>query len=126
MSDTFRLNPEQVGETFEACAGRDVEVDMIIAKVSFDKIKLMEHAELIGAMLLELPLEFRQSGGGGWSFLQACMDRHGNQWTGLHLRMGQLFAMGEALGLVKCPIPRTMWSVLPGGMPYYIILDKQT
>jgi hypothetical protein len=121
----FRLDPSQVENVFEACQGTDIEVDAIVSMVSFDKAKLADHAELILAMLLELPTEFRQSAG-GWSFLQACMDRHGDQWTGLHRTMARLFAMGIALGLVKSLMPRELWEALPGGMPYYVILDEQT
>lgn len=125
MADDFRLDAQQVEDTFEACLGDDVEVDAIAFLARLDKAKLADHAELILAMLLELPTEFRASAGGGWSFLNACNDRHGNQWTGLHRTMAQLFAMGQGLGLVACLLPRDLWEALPGGVPYYAILDKE-
>lgn len=135
----FRLDPDQVTDTYAACmssttsAGSalplgpdEIEVDAIAFIARFDRTRLQDHAELITAMLLELPEQFRESAGGGWSFLQACDDRHGRQWTGLHRTMAMLFAMGEALGLVKCLLPRDMWDALPGGVPYYVILDRST
>ena len=72
-------------------------------------------------MLSELPDEFRVSGGGGWSFLQACNDRHGTQWTGFHQAMEELFMLGMAAGLVTELLPRDLWDALPGGMPYYAV-----
>lgn len=128
----FRLNPQQVEETFQKCLAGDtddeniVDVDMIVAIARLDRRLVADHAELILAMLLELPTEFRASGGGGWSFLNACMDRHGDQWTGLHQTMAMLFALGQATDppLVTCQLPRDVWPALPGGMPYYVINDK--
>ena len=72
-------------------------------------------------MLAELPNQFQADKGGGWSFLSACDDRNGHQWTDYHQRMEQLFQLGLALGLVRCPVPRDAWSMLPGSMPYYVV-----
>lgn len=131
----FRLDPDQVRDTFSDClfATRDeaenspnaVTVKGIVWDVVFDKTKLDEHADLIMRMLMELPEAFRQSAGGGWSFLNACDDRHGNQWTSFHETMGMLFMMGEGIGKVTMPLPRDMWNILPGGMPYYIVMDRE-
>lgn len=90
----------------------------------FSKARIAEEAERIAFMLSELPTEFRtteKGGGGGWSFLNACMDRHGNQWTGMHMTMAQLFALGQAAGLVDLLLPPEMWPALPGGVPYYAV-----
>lgn len=74
-------------------------------------------------MLANLPDTFRKGGGGGMSFLEACNDRNGTLWTGNHRSMENLFLLGLALGEVVCLLPRTMWYILPGGMPYYMIKD---
>ena len=74
--------------------------------------------------LAALPDEFKKTGGGGWSFLNACNQANGVQWTGFHQRMEQLFCLGLGLKLVECQTPKEMWSMLPGGMPYYVILDE--
>ena len=126
-TEEFRLDPEEVNSVFGDCLAEDdldtIESDMVIAPVLFGRVNIERNHDLIRRMLMELPEQFRQSGGGGWSFLNACDDRHGTQWTGLHQRMGMLFALGQAAGLVKSLLPRDMWDALPGGMPYYIILD---
>lgn len=125
------LDPEVVVATFEACLTYEgdpegVEVDMIVARATLSRKRLEDHSELIYEMLNELPIEFRSSTGGGWSFLNACNDRHGRQWTGLHRTMSMLFGMGEGLGLVDSLLPREMWEVLPGGVPYYVFKDQPT
>ena len=35
--------------------------------------------------------------------------------------MEELFCLGIAIGRVECLIPREMWKILPGGVPYYVI-----
>ena len=62
--------------------------------------RLQSHAEEIKAWLAALPKMFRQTEGGGWSFLQACMDSDGVQW-GEHNNMDELLCLGMGLGFVK-------------------------
>jgi len=128
--DTVVLDPERVNAVFLDCLFKDYEdtSDMVVAEgivndVGFHPERLESHRVEIEAMLDELPDEFKKSEGGGWSFLNACNDKQGNQWTGLHQRMGQLFQLGIAVGKVECQIPRDLWSAMPGGMPYYVIND---
>ncbi len=124
------INPERVNEIFMDClfqVGEDtnnhIKAEGITRNVGFHPERLESYRAEIVAMLDELPDDFKESGGGGMSFLNACNDKHGNQWTGLHLRMEQLFQLGIGIGKVKYPMPREMWSVLPGGMPYYVITN---
>lgn len=125
------ISSEAVTAAFMDCLFTDGEdttnhvvAEGIVQTVGFHPDRLASHRDEVMAMLMELPVEFRQTGGGGWSFLNACMDKDGAQWTGLHQVMEQLFCMGIALGLCEYQIPREMWDVLPGGMPYIVIKDK--
>jgi hypothetical protein len=96
----------------------------ILSVYVFDEFKLDAHRNDILEMLSELPGEFihvDQGGGGGWSFLNACMTASGEQWTGLHQQMEALFCLGMAIGAVEEQLPREMWDKLPGGMPYYSV-----
>lgn len=106
-----------------------VRVSGIVNDFAFKPDALEEHRDEIMEQLLDLPAEFMASsasdGGGGWSFLNACNDREGNQWTGLHLTMEGLFALGMGIGKVTCPMPRDLWIALPGGMPYYTVNDGE-
>ena len=126
MSDI--LTAEAVEAVFHTCMfneGEDtagyVKAEGISCDVGFHPGRLEEGREVIESMLSELPLEFHESSGGGMSFLNACNDKDGKLWTGLHQRMEQLFQLGIGIGRVKCLMPKDMWSALPGGMPYYVV-----
>lgn len=100
-----------------------VVAEGVMVKVGFHPERLEAARDKVKAMLDELPEEFRQSKGGGWTFLNMCMDRHGEQWTGLHSTQDELCMMAIALGLVEFQLPRDMWKVLPGGVPYLVYKD---
>ncbi len=124
------INAEEVERVFLASMFDDgeptdgyVEVHGIMSHVGFHPQRLQAHAGEINAWLDQLPDAFQEKGGGGMSFLNACMTASGEQWTGLHERMDQLFMLGMGIGRVKCLLPRSMWSALPGGMPYYVVRD---
>ena len=128
MSTQTALKAEHVNAVFMDCLFRDgedtskyVKAEGIVRNVGFHPERLESHKAEIVAMLDELPEQFQEKSGDGWSFLNACMDKHGNQWTGFHRTMEQLFQLGIAIGKVKSLLPRKMWSALPGGMPYYVI-----
>lgn len=103
--------------------GQAVLVEGPVHSYALIKDKLEEHRGEVRDMLAQLPYTFRATIGGGWSFLQACNRQDGEQWTGMHLTMEQLFLLGEATGQASLLLPRAMWDILPNGMPYYIIND---
>lgn len=126
------LYSERVQKIFTACLHSNVDiydgmahipvtVDGVLGSVILDQGKLTTYTEEIIAMLNELPREFHDSIGGGWSFLQACNDKNGIQWTGLHMDMDKLFILGIAINKVKYILPKELWNVLPGGMPFLVI-----
>lgn len=128
MSEPYRLSPDRVVEVFVDCLLREGETaeagvvaDGVIHATVLHRGRLAGHSDEIRAMLGELPAQFHAGTGDGWSFLNACDDRHGEQWTGLHATMERLFQLGEGLGLVRSLLPRELWDVLPGGMPYYVV-----
>lgn len=55
------------------------------------------------------------------SFLNMCMDKHGNYWTGSHATMDALVMLGNAIGAVSFNLPPQFWPILPGGMPYVTV-----
>ncbi len=122
------LTPQRVEAIFADCLFREGEdtsnhvvAEGIVRNVGFHPGRLEEHRQEIHDLLAELPDDFKVSGNGGMSFLNACMDRHGNQWTGMHLTQEQLFQLGIAIDEVACLLPREAWALLPGGMPYYVV-----
>lgn len=133
-----KLTAKKVEDLYVACLYGDNEVtqgtipeDVIIVtgilnKTGFDPVRIKEHTDEIRELLLELPNEFMSSGGGGGSFLNACNDKYGNQWSGLHQIMELLFMLGIAISMVYEMFPRDVWHNLPGGVPYYIVKDVGT
>ena len=129
----MELTSKNVEEVFEDCRrpleledrpmDTMTEIEGIIQMFVFNQKALDEHRDDIESMLLQLPTQFRQGVGGGWSFLNACNREDGVQWTGEHVQMERLFAMGMGIGKVACVMPRDMWPALPGGMPYYVIKE---
>lgn len=124
----MELLSENVESIFLKCLFKDGEntdeaiiADGITAKMGFHPDRLKENESNIIDMLQQLPDSFQKSGGGGMSFLNACTDKNGNQWTGMHRMMESLFCLGMAIGKVEYCVPREYWGALPGGMPYLVV-----
>jgi hypothetical protein len=127
-TDAEILTGDHVNAVFADCLFKDGEdtseyivAEGIVRTVGFHPGRIEEHRQEIHDMLAELPDEFKTSGGGGMSFLNACIDKHGNQWTGLHLTQEQLVQLGIAIGEVEYCLPREAWGAFPGGMPYFMV-----
>lgn len=125
---TAILTVERVNDTFMACLFQNGEdtTNHIVApglqmRVGFHPGRIAENRDAIHEMLGELPDDFKTSGGGGYSFLNLCMDKHGNQWTGDHRTMEQLVTLGIAIGEVEYCLPRELWGAFPGGVPYLMV-----
>lgn len=76
-------------------------------------------------MLNELPLQFqseKNGGEGGWSFLNMCVTKTGEQWTGMHRIVEELCLLAIGNNLVVFPLPKDMWKMLPGSVPYFCVL----
>jgi len=132
------IDPRRVEHAFRDCLYKDVEittlskggvpegaviVEGIRGKYGFHPDRLEQQRTEVSTWLHALPREFHETGGGGWSFLNACNQANGVQWTGLHQRMEELFCLAIGLGLAECQLPREVWSALPGGVPYYVVKE---
>jgi hypothetical protein len=51
-----------------------------------------------------------------------CQDKEDHQWTDFHQTMDELVCLGTAIGKLEYLMPREMWNVLPGGMPYIVVV----
>ena len=125
-----KLDASRLEALFKECLFRDgedtsdyVSGEGIVRNFGFNPDRLESHRREISEMLAELPVEFHEGSGDGMSFLNACCDKDGRQW-GEHRNMEMLFAIGQALGKVQACAPREMWTMLPGGMPYYVVLKE--
>ncbi len=126
------IDPEQVSAIFMDCLFKEGEdtsghviAEGLTTDVGFHPRRLEGHKQTVGEILTLLPNEFlsvERGGGGGWSFLNACNDVNGNQWTGFHKTVEQLMLLGLATGQVEYQLPKKMWALLPGKMPYFSVV----
>ena len=128
----MQLTADAVSQIFRDCLFKEGEdhsghiaAHGIMTVVGFHPQRIKNHKEEIVKLLYALPIEFQEASGGGFSFLAACNDKNGEQWTGMQVVMEQLFLLGMAAKRVKCLMPREMWSMLPGGMPYYAVTEVE-
>lgn len=128
METTKKLTKKNVETIFYDCLFLDGE-DTSDAKfgegamrtIGFHPNRLERHKAEIAELLLQLPESFRDTKGGGWSFLNACVTCDGVHW-GEHINIEQLLTLGIATGQAKMLLPRSMWPALPGGMPYFAVI----
>ncbi|MGN0309032.1 MAG: hypothetical protein ACI4C3_00350 [Bacteroides sp.] len=122
----MKLTSVNVNAVFEKCLGTeaDLKVRGMKLNVCFNREKIEFFKDDIKDMLLQLPKKFMQSEQKGWSSLNACMNRNGNQWTGSHQDVDALVCLGIAAGLADFLLPRDWWYLFPDGMPYFVVLDN--
>ncbi len=128
----MELTSENVERVFRECLSDEKEGDNVClveavranVKMAMRRDKLKFYQEEIQGMLMQLPRKFRETDGGGWSFLNLCTREDGAQWTGSHAMMEKLMILGIGCGNMKNLLPKPMWNILPGGMPYLAVLDK--
>ena len=115
---------ELVSKSFMDCLfkeGEDtsnyVKVEGIINNFGLHPQRLEEKRELVTALLAELPIEFKK----GYTFLNICTNKNGELWTGDQRVCEQLIVMAIGLDLMSYCLPREMWAILPGGVPYIIV-----
>ena len=124
----MNLTSENVNKIFCDCLFREeedktnyVEVEGVMFRVGFHPERLASYKEDVKTMLQCLPDSFIRGKGIGCSFLEACNDKNGVQWTDFHQRMEQLFMLGIGLELAAWLFPRPVWVALAGGMPHVIV-----
>ena len=125
------LNSANVQQVFFNCLFQDDEdtsnhipVHSVIFKGGFHPERLTQNTDTIRQLLLQLPEQFMKSKGGGYTFLCACDNNEGVQW-GEHYAIDQLLSLGLASKTAEfCISDRSMWESFPGGMPYFVVIDK--
>ena len=124
------IDSELVTATFKGCLFNDDEVAAginefteargVLGHVGFHPNRLEEQRAQVQAWLAQLPDNFKDGLGGGWSFLQMCQTADGEHWTGLPKVCDELVMMGIGLNLCSV-IMREVAEALPGGVPYILI-----
>ena len=120
-ADAAGISTEATPEQIEA--NGLVLVECLIHTFVFHPKRVAEQRDNIRSMLERLPDGYRASGGGGWSFLNLCVDKDDVQWTSFHRTQEALCALAIAADLGEWVLPRDLWGALPGGMPYFVYKD---
>ena len=101
-----------------------IGVEGVHANVGFDPHKIEQHKEEITSLLDQLDDKFKENTGGGYSFMSVPFTKDGDQW-GEQIDGDRLMMLGMAIGRVKYLLPREMWRILPGSVPYYVITEEE-
>lgn len=126
IKEPMQLTHHNVEAVFKDCLTNTTNQDRLVVNgvligAAFDKAKIEDHREDIKQMLSQLPTEFHRPGGGGWTFLNACITKSGKHWTDYHRTVDMLVCLGKAINVLHFLLQRDLWKALPGGMPYFYV-----
>lgn len=96
-----------------------VLIDGLTRKFGLHPGRLTSHTAELKEIIAQMPKEFFKGTGDGMSFLNLCMTKDGEQWAE-HPTMEELVVMALGLKLASYVMPRSMWAILPGGVPYIV------
>lgn len=129
MSDAelkaHRTKSEIVRDLFMSCLFDDGEptdgavmVEGITITVGFHPGRLAERKDEIRKIAAQIVSDdFLADKGGGMSFVNLCVDRDRVVW-GEHINCQELMLLCVGAGLASYCLPRAMWGILPGAVPY--------
>jgi hypothetical protein len=129
----MKLTSENLEKVFMDCLYREEEINYekspenavlvegIVLKVGFHPERLEANRETVRDFLTQIPEAFHKDTGGGWSFLQLPFTKEGGQW-GEQRNAEQLMVLAVGLKLMEYCLPRDIWSALPGGVPYLVVV----
>lgn len=120
------ISPKIVCDLYDKCVLTDPEIsgsgyekivcgEGVFEDAYFDKDVLEQNKENIGKLLEEVPQ---------WvdnltpSFGSFAFDKDGNIWTGNYQTVDKLVRLGVASGMLRYPMGRWGWEVLPNAFPF--------
>jgi hypothetical protein len=128
IKETPLINSDRVHEIFMDCLFNNdedttnhIRADGISLNIGFHPERIKLHEEEISVILNNLSEAFRDDCGGGASFFAGFKTKNNEIWTADPGRVEELFQLGIAIGRMICPIPQSIWHLLPNGIPYYIL-----
>jgi hypothetical protein len=116
---------EELGDTPNIMPEGGVKVEATMVTFGFHPDRLQAHRFEVVEMLKQLDDSFMQSKGGGMSLMNMVATKDGELWTGIQKTADELFALAKGMDLADFTLPRDMWVVLPGQMPYITIYDTK-
>jgi len=126
----MKLSTNNVISIFDNCLSNKytkkeniLNVKSVNFNIKFDLEKILKNTNDINSMINELPNNFKENIGGGWSFLNIIINNKGEIWTSEHIIADKLVSLGLATNKLSFLLEKDVWKILPGGMPYIIIHD---
>lgn len=117
-------------EEVDACRaeGLDVPQDAVVVEgimrtFGFHPGRLEAARPRVKAWIKEMDPAFLTSGGGGSTFLNLCVLADGTHWAD-QPTCEAFIVLAFGLKLGSFSLPREMWGVLPGSMPYVTLGDS--
>lgn len=109
IKEPMCLTHQNVEEVFKDCLANTTEYTLkgVCIEVAFNREKIAEHEQDIMQMLMQLPIQFHRPGGCGWSFLNMCIDRDGNQWTDYHQTQDNSLNLSDVCEPISANTSRT-------------------
>jgi len=126
MKDINKLTSQRVDELYTTCLSQSEEntavtIKGIILSATFSVANLNAVKEDIVELIMQLPEgAFKGSKDNGLSFLTLCHDKDEEQWTSFHACVERLMMLAMCIQRCVFLMPRNMWKVLPGGLPYLL------
>ena len=117
----MELNAENVKTLFRECLSDEENGTATYGIMANVYMNTEGKEDDIKSLLDQLPDAFKVGHGGGMSFLNMCVTKDDVQWTGMHQIMEELVLMGIASDQASFTLPKEMWAVLPGQMPYITV-----
>jgi hypothetical protein len=126
---------KKVNDIFLDCLFRDDEivdgepvvhavvVEGVAHKYGFHCNRLQSNRQAVVEQIKTLPDTFKVNGGGGWSFLNLCIDNKGQQWAE-QITAEKLLCLALGLRLASYCLQRDLWSALPGQVPYVVFKNS--
>lgn len=125
------INPNRVHEIFmDSLFKKEENHDTYVTAqglrmtCAFHPERLESHTDEVHSILQDFPKEFMESTGGGYTFLQMVSDKNGDLCME-QTTADELLMLGIATGWAVILLPREMWQLLPGGVPYVMLYDER-
>lgn len=125
------ISAERIHEIFHDCLFREGEPHEVFLpargltmNVGLHPQRTESYADEIHSILLNLPDEFQEKSGGGYTFMNMVLDKDGNHCME-QMTAQELLMLGLATGWACTPMPRELWAVLPGGVPYIMVYENR-
>ena len=113
------FRPDELNSKGQPIVDSVVMVDGFLEPWGFHAERLEDNRNTIKKLLMEIPDEFFDVGGGGWSCKNLCKNNKGEDWTDSELIIEALVYLGLATGYLEYCHPKSEWRKIAGS-PYVV------